>query len=163
MRNRTSVRHGIPVSSASPRAITSDWLNPLCRFLEAWRGIGIISCIPQSLICFPNCRASSAAKILPQILRETGLEVLDIPTYKLEGEEEGGILPKLDFLTFSSASGVRWFFREYQELPAGTKAVCIGRITAMEFQKHSRQPYWLAKEISAKGLVMTIVQICLSK
>ena len=108
-------------------------------------------------------RSAGGSEILPQILRERGLEVLDIPTYELEGEEEGGILPKLDFLTFSSASGVRRFFREYQELPAGTKAVCIGRITAMEFQKHSRQPYWLAKEISAKGLVMTIVQICLSK
>lgn len=103
-------------------------------------------------------RSSIGSPILPKVLRENGHVVHDISIYDLEMLTDGNDdLPKLDYLTFSSASGVKLFFKLYGAVPEGVKCVCIGEVTAKELEKHTDLPYLTAEEISADGIVRIIV------
>ena len=109
-------------------------------------------------------RSSIGSPILPKVLKENGHVVHDISIYDLEmlaGGNDG--LPKLDYLTFSSASGVKLFFKLYGAVPEGVKCVCIGEVTAKELEKHTDLPYLTAEEISAEGIVRTIAKDCKNK
>ncbi len=84
-------------------------------------------------------RSSGGSKELNEILDEAGafyddIVLYDVASAGLDTENRAEALKQLDYLTFSSASGVEAFFREsdeeIKEALAGLKMVCIGDITA---------------------------------
>ena len=95
--------------------------------------------------------------MLPEILNQAGLDVQDFPVYDICGEGSGKELPELDYLTFSSGSGVEAFLRQYGALPEGVRYVCIGEITAKKLEAHTAAPYLTATEMTVEGIVRTIV------
>lgn len=103
-------------------------------------------------------RSSIGSSVLPKILKDAGFTVQDIAVYDLEALEEcPELLPALDYLTFSSASGVELFFKRYGAIPENIKCVCIGEVTARALEKYLDRPYLTAGEISVEGIVETIV------
>lgn len=102
-------------------------------------------------------RSAIGSPILPEILTQAGLTVSDIPVYNISGEGAGEVLPQMDYLTFSSASGVEAFIRQYGSLPKNVKYVCIGHITAKKLEEYTADPYLTAQEITVPGIVQTIV------
>lgn len=102
-------------------------------------------------------RSSIGSPELVEIPTKAGLQVQDIPIYDLQAAyREKVVLEDLDYLTFSSASGVRLFFEQYQSIAEKVQCVCIGEVTAKEFQKYCEKPVLLAKEISVEGIWKTI-------
>lgn len=105
-------------------------------------------------------RSVIGSPVLLQILKENGFSVQDIATYELETGEmnkSGNIEEKLNYITFSSASGVEQFFRQYDRIPEGTKPVCIGPVSAKALEKYTKD-FLIAKEISVEGIVQTILE-----
>ena len=89
---------------------------------------------------------------------KAGLQVQEIPTYYLETiHEKEANLSELDYLTFSSASGVDLFFSRYDQIPEGVTPVCIGAITSKALSKYTNH-YILAKEITVNGILQTIIE-----
>jgi uroporphyrinogen III methyltransferase/synthase len=110
-------------------------------------------------------RSSGGSKALNEILDETGVSYDDIVLYDvalagLETEKRTEALKHLDYLTFSSASGVEAFFREANEeikdTLAGLKVVCIGDITAKALIGHGRKADIIAGVYSIQGLTEAI-------
>lgn len=106
-------------------------------------------------------RSSIGSPILPKVLKEAGLTVRDISIYDLETAESADApLPDLDYVTFSSASGVRLFFKKYKKIPEQIRFVCIGEVTAKELEKHINRPFLTAETISVDGIVKTVQNDC---
>lgn len=106
-------------------------------------------------------RSSIGSPLLPKMLTESGFSVQDIAIYDLAAQENRPEkLPALDYLTFSSASGVELFFRQYGSPPQGTTCVCIGSVTANALVQHTNVPFLTAPEISASGIVQAIAAHC---
>ncbi len=110
-------------------------------------------------------RSSGGSKELNEILDETGVPYDDIVLYDvalacLETEKRAEALKNLDYLTFSSASGVEAFFREadkeIKEALAGLKVVSIGDITAKALIGHGRKADIIAGVYSIQGLTEAI-------
>ena len=104
-------------------------------------------------------RSSIGSPLLVDIPKAAGLQVKDIAIYDLEvSDHKEEVSDKMDYLTFSSASGVKMFFEKYQEIPQGTTCVCIGEVTAKEFAKYSDQPYVMATTILVEGIAEAILE-----
>lgn len=103
-------------------------------------------------------RSVPAARTLPEMLQKAGFAVKDLAIYDLETKPCTASLPKLDYLTFSSAGGVKAFFEQYGAAPEGTSLVCIGNVTARALAQYTDVPFLTASEISAEGIVKTIVR-----
>ncbi|MBD5550346.1 MAG: uroporphyrinogen-III C-methyltransferase [Lachnospiraceae bacterium] len=102
-------------------------------------------------------RSAVATPALPEILRGSGFSVEDIPIYDLESEACVSPLPKLDYLTFSSAGGVKQFAQKYGGIPEQTRCVCIGSVTAQTLSQYTDDLFLISEEISADGIVKTIL------
>lgn len=102
-------------------------------------------------------RSAIATPTLPEMLRKSGFAVEDIAIYDLESETCVDPLPELDYLTFSSAGGVKLFVKQYGMIPAGTRCVCIGSVTAQALSQYSDDSFLTAEETSAEGIVKTIL------
>ena len=102
-------------------------------------------------------RSAIASPTLPEMLHKAGFAVEDIPIYDLEGGTCINPLPKLDYLTFSSSSGVKLFVENYGAIPAGTRCVCIGGVTAQTLSQYTDDSFLTSVEISADGIVKTIL------
>lgn len=103
-------------------------------------------------------RSALATSTLPEILRNAGFTVEDIPIYDLECRFFADPLPKMDYLTFSSANGVRLFFERYGRIPEETCPVCIGSVTAEALSQYTDEAFLTAEDISADGIVRTILK-----
>lgn len=108
-------------------------------------------------------RSREGAAVLPRILREHGIFVRDIPLYTLRSEprtaEIGrGVLDTLDYLTFSSASGVELFCAAHGGFPQKAVCVCIGEVTARALARRYDRPFLTADTISAEGIVRAILK-----
>lgn len=110
-------------------------------------------------------RSFRGSKELNEILDETGGSYDDIVLYDvalagLKAENRTEALKHLDYLTFSSASGVEAFFREAdeetREALAGLKVVCIGDITAKALMDHGRKADIIAGVCSIQGIAEAI-------
>ena len=102
-------------------------------------------------------RSAIASPTLPKILRQEGFSVDDIPIYDLTCESFMEPLPEMDYLTFSSSSGVTMFFERYGQLPEKTRPVCIGSVTARTLSQYTDRTFLTAEDISADGIVRTIL------
>ena len=80
----------------------------------------------------------------------------------LESSPGASRLPKLDYLTFSSAGGVKSYFEQYDAVPEGACCVCIGNVTARALVQHTDAYFLTASEISgeisAAGIVEAILR-----
>ena len=107
-------------------------------------------------------RARKGAPILPELLRERSIPVREFPLYDLAAdrgitETSKDRLEGLDYLTFSSGGGVELYFRTQGAVPEGTVCVCIGEVTAKALKEFYDKPFLTAEEISADGMVETIL------
>ncbi|WP_349947160.1 uroporphyrinogen-III C-methyltransferase [Lacrimispora sp. BS-2] len=110
-------------------------------------------------------RSSGGSKELNEILDEAGASYDDIVLYDvasagIKTENRAEALKQLDYLTFSSASGVEAFFREadeeIKEALAGLKVVCIGDITAKALMEHGRKADIIAGVYTIRGITEAI-------
>ena len=138
-------RHGIYPDLCAPVSTTEALAGVLAGRVEPGEDVFLL-------------RAENGAAGLPRILRAQGIPVTDVPLYRLCGEPraEAAAVRQLDYLTFSSASGVEFFFRTDPSVPEGTVCVCIGEITAQALRKHTDRPFLTAPHISAEGMVEAI-------
>lgn len=108
-------------------------------------------------------RSREGAAVLPQVLRERGIPVRDIPLYTLRSDPQTAetgreVLETLDYLTFSSASGVELFHAAHGEVPERAVCVCIGEVTARALARRCDRPFLTADTISAEGIVNAILK-----
>lgn len=103
-------------------------------------------------------RSAIASPTLPDLLQKAGFTVEDVPIYDLECSSFTEPLPKMDYLTFSSSSGVALFFERYGQIPEGTRVVCIGGVTAKTLSQYTDRPFLTAADISAAGIVEAILR-----
>lgn len=103
-------------------------------------------------------RSAMASPTLPEMLQKAGLAAEDIPIYDVEDSACETLPPKLHYLTFSSAGGVRLFLARYSAIPAETRCVCIGGVTAQALPQESANPILIAEETSAAGIVERILR-----
>ena len=107
-------------------------------------------------------RSQQGAEILPRMLRDGGISVRDVPLYALReelrtAEVNRSVLETLDYLTFSSASGVEFFHAAHGAIPEQAVCVCIGAVTAQALTKRYDRPFLTADPISPEGIVRAIV------
>lgn len=108
-------------------------------------------------------RSREGAEVLPRVLRQRGISVRDIPLYTLRSQLETAeaaraVLDTLDYLTFSSASGVELFYAAHGAVPEGAVCVCIGEVTAKALSRRYHKPFLTADTISAEGIVDVILR-----
>ena len=106
-------------------------------------------------------RSAGGSQELKTILEQEH-PLKDIHTYSILSdeslaEENRENMEKANYVCFSSASGVRAFMNLYGKISEKTNVVCIGEICATEFEKFDGRDYLMAEEISAEGMVRTIV------
>ncbi len=107
-------------------------------------------------------RSDRGSPLLPALLSEGGLAVEEHPLYTPRYDPEltrrgAELLPELDYLVFSSAGGIEFFFRQYGALPPRAVCVCIGPATGEALARHGCPAPLLAGEISAEGIVRAIL------
>lgn len=107
-------------------------------------------------------RSAQGSKPLYEMLSEK-FRTVDVPIYDLE--PDATVIPdarkKLagaDYVTFASASGVELFMKAYGAVPEQAACVCIGEVTADALKKYSARNILMAADISAAGIVGTILQ-----
>lgn len=103
-------------------------------------------------------RSAIASHALPDLLRKAGLMVEDVPIYDIVCQSFAQPLPKMDYLTFSSSSGVASFFDHYGRIPAGICVVCIGDVTARTLSQYTDRTFLTAAESSAAGIIEIILK-----
>lgn len=103
-------------------------------------------------------RAENGSKALTEALDARQIDYRDIGIYRAEPAVHRDdvllheALKRADFLTFSSAAGVRAFF-ETAELPERAQIVAIGPLTAEEFRHHSDRPCLVPKAYTAEAMI----------
>lgn len=103
-------------------------------------------------------RSAMASSKLPKALRREGFAVEEYSIYDVEREVCGDTLPVLDYLTFSSAGGVKLFLEQYGAIPRKTRCVCIGGVTADALSRYTEQPFLISREISAESVVEAVLR-----
>ena len=91
------------------------------------------------------------------------LPVWEVPLYDLRPDHETARLARprlqeMDYLVFSSASGVELYFRTQGTLPEGTRCVCIGPVAARTLARYTERPPLMAESISAEGITAAILR-----
>ncbi len=103
-------------------------------------------------------RSAMASSKLPKALRRDGFAVEEYSIYDVEREVCGDTLSVLDYLTFSSAGGVKLFLEQYGAIPRKTRCVCIGGVTADALSQYTEQPFLISREISAESVVEAVLR-----
>lgn len=103
-------------------------------------------------------RSAMASSKLPKALRRDGFAVEEYSIYDVEREVCGDTLPVLDYLTFSSAGGVKLFLEQYGAIPRKTRCVCIGGVTADALSQYTDQPFLISREISTESVVEAVLR-----
>ena len=103
-------------------------------------------------------RSAIASSTLPDLLRKAGLMVEDVPIYDITCESFAQPLPNMDYLTFSSSSGVALFLERYGRIPEGIRIVCIGDVTAKTLSQYTDRTFLTAADISATVIVEKILR-----
>ena len=107
-------------------------------------------------------RAQEARDVLPEQLREAGLDVSVVAAYKTILANDPQIREKTaicDILTFTSASTVRGFVQSLggeqaaAEASRGKIVACIGPITAAQAREAGLSVAAVAREYTAEGLI----------
>jgi uroporphyrinogen III methyltransferase/synthase len=107
-------------------------------------------------------RAAEARDVLPDALRERGVQVDVVALYETVpeplSEAELVALERVDYVTFTSSSTVRFFFGLAGErLPAGARLVSIGPVTSATLREHGREPDVEAERHDIGGVLDALV------
>lgn len=130
-----------------PETFTSD---ALARALTA-------AAQPQERIIL--LRSAQGSPQLPRLLTSAGFAVCDVALYDVEADGSAQEpLPAMDYLTFSSAGGVRLFMEQYGAIPENVRCVCIGDVTARALPSSMAEDCLIAAEASVSGIVDAIVK-----
>lgn len=108
-------------------------------------------------------RGSEGRAVLPDALRERGVKVDVLALYETLAEDPPARLLQealaADYLTFTSASTVRFFLRGLGSgrLSGDTRIVSIGPITSGALREHGLEPYVEASTHDIDGLVQALL------
>ena len=108
-------------------------------------------------------RAAEARDVLPDALRARGAEVDVVALYETVAEplseRQRGEVATADYVTFTSASTVRFFFEAMDAgLSERTRLVSIGPVTSQALRDRGREPDVEATRHDIDGLVDAIVE-----
>jgi uroporphyrinogen III methyltransferase/synthase len=108
-------------------------------------------------------RAAEARDVLPDALRERGVEVDVLPLYEtvVEPLSAGQVdaVRKADYVTFTSSSTVRFFTQSAADgLGSGTRIVSIGPVTSDTLRERGLEPDVEALRHDIDGLVEALVR-----
>ena len=141
--------HGIAADVVPERAVAEE----LVRALEAVP-------VRRALIV----RATRAREVLPDALRARGAQVDVLQTYETLAEP---IAPELlerarsaDYITFTSASSVRFFLEAADhdaELSPATRIVSIGPVTSAALSERGLEPHVQAARHDVEGLLEALL------
>ena len=157
------------IGAATGEALAQHGIRAdLCPAQYTSRGLGLAlreTAKPEEDIFL--LRSLYGSPVLPALLHERGLSVHEIPLYDLQSDPEiarqtAHALPSLDYLTFSSASGVDLFFRQYGALPSRARCVCIGEVTAQALLDRGGPSPLVPADTSVQGMVQSILADCQS-
>jgi uroporphyrinogen III methyltransferase/synthase len=137
---------GIEADVVPPRAVAESLVEVL-----AGRPVG------RALIA----RAESARDVLPDALRERGAEVEILALYRTVAEPlEAGAhaaANAADYVTFTSASAVRYYLEAAGPPRSATRLVSIGPITSAALREHGLEPDVEAAEHTPDGLLAALI------
>ena len=107
-------------------------------------------------------RAAQARDVLPDALRERGAEVDVVALYETVADPltaaEVAAVGRVDYVTFTSSSTVRFFFATAGEaLGSRTRLASIGPVTSQTLREHGREPDLEAGRHDIDGLVAAIL------
>jgi uroporphyrinogen III methyltransferase/synthase len=108
-------------------------------------------------------RAGEGRDVLPDALRERGVEVDVLALYETLAEDPPAHLLQealaADYLTFTSASTVRFFLRALGSArpSADTRIISIGPITSGALREHGLEPHVEASSHDIDGLVRALL------
>lgn len=107
-------------------------------------------------------RAENGSPLLTKELDRAGVPFQDVKIYETgtgqkKDSETAEKLKNSDYITFSSAAGVRAFFSEYT-FPEHAVPVCIGPSTAAELKKHTETAFLMPDEYTVRGMVGEIIR-----
>jgi uroporphyrinogen III methyltransferase / synthase len=106
-------------------------------------------------------RAEQARDVLPDALRDRGAEVEILPLYRTVAEplseEARAAALGADYVTFTSASSVRFFLEATGGRAEGPRIVSIGPITSEALREAGIEPHVEAAEHTPDGLVAALV------
>ncbi len=108
-------------------------------------------------------RAEQGAPILTEILETAHILYTDCKIYGIQVDEEKREIAlccaeDMDFIAFTSGSGVRGFLEKGGRLPQKVRAVCIGTSTAKILQSYGYTDMLIAEKFDTDGIVETILK-----
>jgi uroporphyrinogen III methyltransferase / synthase len=131
---------------------------------------GLIEALTEALANGPPARrallarAREARDVLPEALRERGLEVDVLDLYETVAEPLSEAVlreaQEADYITFTSSSTVRFFFAALGQsatLSPGTRAVSIGPLTSEALREHGVEPDVEAARHDIDGLLEALL------
>ncbi|MHB0938209.1 MAG: uroporphyrinogen-III C-methyltransferase [Armatimonadota bacterium] len=109
-------------------------------------------------------RAEEARDVLPETLSAKGAEVDILPVYRTVAEEGEPIdLARIDAVTFTSSSTVKYFRQRFSGDVSGPIIACIGPVTAQTAREEGLQVDIEAKVFNIPALVDALVEYFRSK
>lgn len=102
-------------------------------------------------------RAEIASEELTDILLENEIKLHEVKIYNMVSRK-GEDFPDCKYTVFGSSSAVRAYFSVSGEIPANTKPVCIGDVTASELKKYTDSRFLTAQEQTVQGIIKTILE-----
>ena len=123
-------------------------------------GRELLACVFSGEVCLLRCVQSG-----PELgeLLSRWLPVREIALYDLQPDEEAARqarsrLGEMDYLVFSSGSGVELYVETQGAIPEGVRCICIGAVTARTLARYTEEPPIMAESISAEGIVAAILR-----
>ena len=106
-------------------------------------------------------RAERARDVLPDALRERGAEVEVLPLYRTVPEPLADAAREAargaDYVTFTSASSVRFYVEAAGAPTDGQRIVSIGPITSDALREHGLEPHLEAQQHTPGGIVAALL------
>jgi uroporphyrinogen III methyltransferase/synthase len=107
-------------------------------------------------------RAAGGRDVLPEALRQRGIEVDDVALYETVAEplRPGDLqeVERADYVTFTSSSTVRFFLSSAAErISARTRIISIGPVTSAALRERGLEPHVEASRHDIEGLVEALV------
>ncbi len=102
-------------------------------------------------------RAENGAAALTEELKSAGVRYEEYPVYQTRKAKTDLSEIQADYITFSSAAGVRAYFED-RTLPEHCVPVCIGPSTREAFEQFSSRPCLMPKEHTAKAVADLILE-----
>ena len=138
--------HGIQADVVPERSVAEG-------LVEALRDVPV----SRALIA----RAAEGREVLPAALRERGAEVVEVALYETVPEPldraTAAAAVGADYVTFTSASSVRFFLQAAAEARPGGRIVSIGPATSAELREHGLEPAVEADPHTPDGLVAALL------